>query len=276
MLSSSVYNSLAVRIQFTGSFWRQFELVFLVPPPFFSWAFCRFSGSDQRGGSIFFGWFPRIHERRRRGFGCMIRQAWQSGRLGCMIPGLSLALLNKRRVFLGAIYCFLWLYVRFSVVPGGGWFHISASKRAGQAVPVAWVPRGWRHGPAVPIFPAWRGNLGNLFRHRARGIRQHENSLHPIMNERKIISSRRPAPWLFLGVIRGISAAVPIFPAASRGMVRLAPHPWQKKDVQRVPFVLMALQAPALAGLQGARDCWYKISCLAVVFKPLFGLFDLF
>ena len=60
----------------------------------------------------------------------LVASSVASGRLGCMIPGLSLALLNKKRVFLGAIYCFLWLYVRFSVVPGGGWFHISASKRA--------------------------------------------------------------------------------------------------------------------------------------------------
>ena len=70
----STFFPLAVRIRY--GFPLGFVIQFLLPP-LFSWAFCRFSGSDQRGGSMFSGWFPGIHERRRRGFGCMIRQAWR-------------------------------------------------------------------------------------------------------------------------------------------------------------------------------------------------------
>ena len=53
-----------------STFFRHIMRLFCAPPPF-SWAFCRFSGSDQRGGSM----FPAGSPASVAGFGGMILAA---------------------------------------------------------------------------------------------------------------------------------------------------------------------------------------------------------
>ena len=138
---------------------------------------------------MFSGWFLRI--RLHDPAGVAIRAAWlhDSG----AFPGITEQKARFPRcnlLFLMALCAFFggswwWLVPYFSIQKGGA----GGAGRMGSPWLVAWA--------SSSDIPGMAGQSGRLVSGIERGASGNmKNSLHPLVNERKIIFTCYPAPWL--------------------------------------------------------------------------------